>query len=221
MGLVQSNTAQNGSNGSAAAADANCGTFFPTTDFLADVAQQTSVNVPVASNAAAASAAARVPSRPAKLGDPVALNDVVADELALRRTQEADAAQLVEGHCSVYNSELARRGVPVPAARDCIDAERQRYMDARFRMRVARKRGVACGQLPCDKKAAADVFAGDKRRLDAALDQRERRNLLNKRPTILENSIVASPNTAAGYVPTTNRGAKYSMIEQLQQRVQS
>lgn len=219
MGLVQSNTAQNGSNGPAAAADASCSTAFPATDLLADVTEQTSVNVPVAKNAATDNA--RVPARPAKLGDPVPMNDVVAEELALRRTQEADAAQLVEGHCSVYNSELARRGVPVLAARDCIDAERQRYMDARVRMRMARKRGVACSQLPCGKKVA-DALADDKRRLDAALDQRDRRNLLNKRPTILESSIATSRNTdAASFLPTTNRGAKYAMLEQLQQRVQS
>lgn len=217
MGLVQSNAAQNGATSATADSGRTCGNVIPPTGLLADVCQTSKQS----------STAARVPSRPAKLGDPVALNDIVADELAARRTQEADAAKLVEGHCSVYNSEVARRGVPVPAARDCIDAERQRYMDARVRMRMARTRGVACSQVPCGGNKGTGAFAGDKRRLDVALDQRERRHLLNKRPTILENSIVASRHTAAGLplgvdAPvTTNLGAKYSMIEQLQRRVQS
>lgn len=172
-----------------------------------------------------AAVARAVPVRPAKLGDAVPLDDAVQREMEQRRMNEPDAAKVVDGHCSVYNSRVAYSALPLPAKRDCVEAERQRYMDARVAMRLERSRGFPCHD-GCKGRTNSSALNADRRRLDAALDMRERRQLYNKRPTQLEATLPTLGNGSAAatvplVAPPAANMARNEVVEQLARSVQS
>lgn len=215
MGAVQSSSSSSSSTCAAVSAS-------PYSALLDNVQQPTvAANQATLNNATART----VPARPAKLGDAVPLDDAVQREMEQRRANESDAAKLVDGHCSVYNSRVAYTALPLPAKRDCVEAERQRYMDARVAMRLERVRGFPCHD-GCKGRTNSAALNADRRRLDAALDMRERRQLYNKRPTQLEATLPTLGNgsaaaTAPLVAPPAANTARNEVVEQLSRSVQS